>query len=111
MSSINRAWIGAVAGAAALVSAPSASNADSTQAKPMPVAFVEAADITLKGNGFSDLEMSNAARIAQEKSNCTVTYNNEGVFEGGIEIIGQGVEDVAFDPTEAGLLAARLCRS
>lgn len=109
MSALRDIWAGPAL-AASIFATPLVAAAESA-AKPLPVSFGEVADITLKGNGFSDLEMSSAARLAEERSNCKVSYSNDGVFVGGIEIIGKEIQDVAFDPTEAGLLAARLCRS
>lgn len=67
--------------------------------------------IELRSNGFSDNAMEHAVQAIRERSDCDATYTKDGVFEGGIEVISNGEEEVAFDEGHAVIIGVDLCKS
>ena len=55
--------------------------------------------------------MENAVEAIRERSDCDATHTKDGFFEGGIEVISNGVEEVAFDEEHAFIMAVDLCNS
>ena len=55
--------------------------------------------------------MENAVEAIRERSDCDATYTKDSFFEGGIEVISNGVEEIAFDEEHIVIMAADLCNS